>query len=369
MIEYVVEESVRPDGAIRWIVTDIRLGTNGNGQVWSTFSEEEALVVASSRVSTAGQVSVATRDGRHKDYGRDGVYQRIQDLRKVGVATANFNSTAAKIGSKYVSAGTANCLDCQRDISQQNPDVTKIGRIKFGALLCRACQTQRKGGVKEVQSFDRNGVITTEWLTTDGRRFAVAGAAKAHQDALDHLPNPAIGGQLNAASPSPAPTATLMGVLFIMAVGSNQGEFWWSDGDQAWIVHQNTYDAMRAGTPDSVQRQISELRRARREGRQVVKAQVTNNPRRPAATPRPRKGDLHDLRERTQALVVQIAAMSDKGPIPDGQVAELSKTYAALQAEFDAAMGEVEQVKENLSIMRAIMFEHSDPRNAAEAIA
>jgi len=61
--------------------------------------------------------------------------------------------------------------------------------------------------------------------------------------------------------------------------------------------------------------------------------------------------------------------MSDKGPIPDGQVAELSKTYAALQAEFDAAMGEVEQVKENLSIMRAIMFEHSDPRNAAEAIA
>lgn len=101
----------------------------------------------------------------------------------------------------------------------------------------------------------------------------------------------------------------------------------------------------------------------------MVKATVTHNPRRPAPAIRPRKGDLHDLVERTKRMVVQIATMSDKGPIPDGQVSELSKTYAALQSEFDEAMGEVEEIKDNLSIMRAIMFEHSDPRNASDAIA
>ena len=101
----------------------------------------------------------------------------------------------------------------------------------------------------------------------------------------------------------------------------------------------------------------------------MVAGRVTNNPRRPPPAPRPRKGDLHDLRERTQALVVQIATMSDKGPIPDGQVAELSKSYAALQEEFNEAMSEVESIKENLSIMRAIMFEHSDPRHAMDATA
>lgn len=267
--------------------------------------------------------------------------------------------------------GALACADCSIDISQQNSDVTNIGRVKFRALLCRQCQKRRNGGIREVRTqqalADGRTVERVQWGCSDGQRWYREDRARQHEQMITMNSTASTPNQQH---PQPAPEATLLGVKFIIGVGNQMvGEFWWSDADQAWVTTQNTYDQLRAGSNTEVQRQINELRKARREGRQVVKAQVTHNPRRPAGTPRARKGDLLDLAERTQRMVVQIATMSDKGPIPDGQVAELSKTYAALQAEFDEAMGHVEQIKENLSIMRAIMFEHSDPRNARDAIA
>lgn len=357
MIEYVVEESVRSDGAIRWIVTDLARG----GGEFSTQSEREGLEFCLRQgVSPGSIVRVGSRDGFHRDYDHEGATQRIEQLG--GRAMANNGATNPLLGALA-------CADCSQDISQQNPDVTTIGKIKYSAMLCRPCQVQRNGGIKERRTPARRAdgvkVEKVEWVTSDGQVFSKESAARGHQHTLTAPPrrNP------NAQHSSPAPEATLLGERFIIGVGTQGNEFWWSDADKAWITTQATYDGMRAGTPDATQRQIRELRTARREGRQVVKAQVTHNPRRPAGTPRPRKGDLHDLVERTKRLVVQIATMSDKGPIPDGQVGELSKSYAALQAEFDEAMNEVEEIKENLSIMRAVMFEHSDPRNARDAIA
>lgn len=194
--------------------------------------------------------------------------------------------------------------------------------------------------------------------TSDGSVFAKRVDAVRHQRVLD-----------GCVPVSAAQEMTLLGVKFILAPGRPDGEYHWSDADTSWVTSEATYSQLRASSNDDVAKEIRRLREAQRRREPVVKARVTENRSRPQATPRQRKGDLSDLAERTQRMVVQIATMSDKGPIPDGQVAELSKSYAALQAEFDETLGYVEAIKDNLSIMRAIMFEHSDPRNATDAIA
>lgn len=248
------------------------------------------------------------------------------------------------------------CHDC--GLAQAS---TKVG-VDY---LCSRCVIARGpnlvGQQVSVTADPRVTTVTrggnTFYAATDGKQFLSRQHAEAHQRTLD------------ARGAAAIPTHTLMGVSFICPRGATVGQYEWDYNLNAWRCTQEMFDHLRAGSPDAAQREIKRLRAAQQAGDTVVQGKVSNNPRRPTPAPRPRKGDLHDLRERTQALVVQIAAMSDKGPIPDGQVAELSKSYAALQAEFDDAMNEVELIKENLSIMRAIMFEHSDPRNSREAIA
>lgn len=132
-----------------------------------------------------------------------------------------------------------------------------------------------------------------------------------------------------------------------------------------WKCSRATYVALREQNPDHTARAMNRLKIAEiRGGETVVQGVVRVDARRPAAAQKPNRGNIADLRERSQRLVVQIATMSDSGPIPDGQVAELSKSYAALQAELDEALDEVDAAKENLSIIRAVMIEHSDPRRA-----
>lgn len=125
-----------------------------------------------------------------------------------------------------------------------------------------------------------------------------------------------------------------------------------------WNVSQATYAALAAQSPGMVSSVCTILKQADKEGRDVVTGIVSANTRRGAATsPRPKRANLDDLQQRCRNLIVQIATLSDDGPLSEGAVKELSKTYAALQAERDEAFAAFAEIDGCLSIGRAIVIE------------
>lgn len=148
----------------------------------------------------------------------------------------------------------------------------------------------------------------------------------------------------------------LLGVRLVVDVGATDGDAVF-DSD-AWHLNWDTYYALRSRSVGVQASIIDILKQARKEGRKVVSGIVTVDSRRPApGQARKQRANLDDLSARAKALVVQIATLLDAGALDEGQVSELTRTYAALQAERDALNDDLDEIDTHLSMGRGLVIE------------
>lgn len=155
---------------------------------------------------------------------------------------------------------------------------------------------------------------------------------------------------------------TMMGLIFAIDDATPFGDVVLDPVDlKAWLISSETWSSLTLRSPGIKQSVCQIIRNAQSQGSRLVKGVVSPGGRRgQQVSQRPRRG-MDDLAERARGLMVQIATLSDAGPIPDGQMSEITKTYAALQGELDDVKAHLAEIEENLSIGRAIIFEYTMP--------
>lgn len=165
----------------------------------------------------------------------------------------------------------------------------------------------------------------------------------------------------NAAGLVPADTIyTLFGVRFVMDTSVPEGDVVATPGVVAsplWRISPESFAALKAKSNGMQQSIVQIIKQRGGEGATVVAGVVTQNTRRGPAAPKARHSNLDDLSGRAKALIVQIGTLLDAGPIPDGQMAEISQTYAGLQAEYDRVLEQLAEVQEHVSMARGLVIE------------
>lgn len=167
------------------------------------------------------------------------------------------------------------------------------------------------------------------------------------------------GGSVAVINPQSQTTYTLLGERVVIDPQVPFGDITWNGG--MWFASAETYTEIRSRSAGTQQSIVSRMRQSRKEGKNVVAGVVQHDPRRRASGPRQAgaKGDLESLAERSKGLVRQIGELLDVGPIPDGTMAELTKTVAAMQAERDAIAEALSEIDGNLSLGRGLVIEFS----------
>lgn len=155
----------------------------------------------------------------------------------------------------------------------------------------------------------------------------------------------------------------LMGLKFAIVDTTPFGDAVLSPSDNlCWEVSAETWERLSQRSNGMKHGVVQMIRNAQSGGERLVKGIVQPGARRgQVVAQRPRRSNIDGLAERARGLMVQIATLSDAGPIPDGQMKEITKTYASLQTELDEVKGALAEIEENLSIGRAIIFEYTMP--------
>ena len=158
------------------------------------------------------------------------------------------------------------------------------------------------------------------------------------------------------------PVVTLFGERFHRDSTIPDGDFVWQPGATGhghWNVNNATLDELHSRSNGVRQSIIGILKQRRREGQTVATGVVqpgTHKNRTPIPS-KPRKANLDDLQGRAKALIVQVGTLLDAGPIPPGQMAEISQTYASLQRELDEVREQVSEIEEHVSMARGLVIE------------
>lgn len=171
-----------------------------------------------------------------------------------------------------------------------------------------------------------------------------------------------IGGQtITTVTPTQPIVWTIMGERFVQDDNQPFGDLIFDSRSAGWLVSAQTYQEIRSRSTGTIQSIVMKVRQARKEGSPVVAGVVQHDPRRAVRSTAKvaAKGDLESLAERSNSLVRQIAELLDAGPIPDGTMAELTKTVAAMQAERDAIADALSVIDANLSLGRGLVIEFS----------
>lgn len=169
------------------------------------------------------------------------------------------------------------------------------------------------------------------------------------------------GGAATVIQPGQTTVYTLLGERFAHVNGIPQGDAEFDATFQGWVVSEATWNEIKSRSQGTQLSIVQKLRQARKEGSRVVAGVVQFDARRraPVQQVKGARGILESLNERARGLVRQIAELTDAGPIPEGQMAELTKTVAALQAERDEAVALLSEIEGNLSLGRGLVIEYS----------
>lgn len=218
------------------------------------------------------------------------------------------------------------------------------------------------------EEFSTDGTVA--YRTSDGATWRDLARAEIIQEALNGgLTQPTALATLPDGSTVQVPRVVgPVQINWISGEGFVQGDS--PDGDAilchdhlssrlVWRVNPATLDAIQSLSPTLRAAKVAELKRTREGGGTVASGVVKPNTRRGAPT-RERPVSLQPLIDRAQALVTSIIGLDNPN---DGQVGEITKSVVALQAERDAIAEQLEELDGHLSIGRAVILAHSDPRS------
>ena len=127
----------------------------------------------------------------------------------------------------------------------------------------------------------------------------------------------------------------------------------------AWLIHPESWAELNRKSNGMKHSLVQIIASARKEGRTVVAGVVVHNGKKPAPAQKKRHANLDEMSDRAKGLIVQIGTLLDAGPIPDGTMAEISQTYAALQTEYERLMEQMGEIETHLSMARGLVIEYA----------